>query len=47
VLAVLAAGATERPREPAGAAGPAQVAPTVGHENLHDLDVHHAASVRL
>jgi hypothetical protein len=47
VVATVAAVATERPCETAGSGGAAEVVSTLGHENLHDLDVHHAAIVRL
>jgi hypothetical protein len=47
VIAVVTAVATERPCETAGSGGVAEVVSTLGHENLHDLDVHHAAIVRL
>ena len=47
VVAAVAAGATERPCDTAGSGGATEVVSTLGHENLHDLDVHHAAIVRL
>jgi hypothetical protein len=46
-MAVVAANATERPGDPVGSGGVAELASTLGHQNLHDLDVHHAAIVRL
>jgi hypothetical protein len=45
-MAVVAADATERPCDTAGSGGAAEVTSTLGHQNLHDLDVHHAAIVR-
>jgi hypothetical protein len=47
MVADVAAVATERPCETAGSGGVAEVAATLIHEDLHDLDVHHAAIVRL
>jgi hypothetical protein len=46
-MAVVAADATERPCDTVGSGGVAELASTVSHQNLHDLDVHHAAIVRL
>jgi hypothetical protein len=47
VFAVVATDATERPCDTAGSGGVAEVVPTLGHENLHDVDVHHGGIVRL
>jgi hypothetical protein len=46
VFAVVTADVTERPCDAAGSGGLAEVVSTLGHEYLHDLDVHHAAIVR-
>jgi hypothetical protein len=47
VIAVVAAETTERPDDAALTCAAAEVSLTLGHQDFHDLDVHHGGIVRL